>query len=122
MSNHIIEYFRTSKEELEKVSWPSREVTLRYGVVIIVGSVVAALFFGTLDFGAGRLVKATLGARTPATANTATPETPTTQAPPVEIEPDAVQATDVNGNKVDLDVKTLPVDTVPSAPTAPAKK
>lgn len=117
MPNSIVEYFRTSKEELEKVSWPSREETIRYGTLIVVGSVLAALFFGALDFGLGRLVQATLGTRTQTSAEApAAPEAPTTQTTPVDVKPGTIEATDANGNKVNLDVKTLPVN--PSTPPA----
>lgn len=113
MPNPIVEYFRTAKEELEKVSWPSKEDTLRYGTLIVVGSVLAAVFFGALDLGLERLVQATIGTRgqTSATA----PETPTTEVP-IDVQPGTLEATDANGNKVNLDVKTIPVN--PSTPPA----
>ncbi len=115
MPNPIVEYFRTAKEELEKVSWPSKEDTLRYGTLIIVGSVLAAVFFGALDLGLERLVQATIGARGQTTASApVTPEEPTTQ--PIEVTPGSIEATDQNGNKVNLDAKTIPVN--PSTPPA----
>ena len=118
MPNSITEYFRTSKEELEKVSWPSRQDTLHYGTLIIVGSVLAALFFGALDFGLSRLVHTTIGARSAATDSAAptTPVAPTTETLPVEVTPSTVEATDQNGNKMNLDVKTLPIAPSPNAP------
>lgn len=113
MPNPIIEYFRTAKEELEKVSWPSKEETLRYGTLIIIGSVLAAVFFGALDLGLERLVQVTIGTRGQTSA--AATETPTTEVP-VEVKPGTLEATDENGNKVNLDVKQIPVN--PSTPPA----
>ncbi len=51
MINSIISYFRSAKEELEKVSWPTREDVMRYSTIIITVSVVLAVFFAALDFG-----------------------------------------------------------------------
>lgn len=45
-----VQYVRESKEELEKVTWPSRKETLRYSVLVVVLSVVMAAFFAGLDW------------------------------------------------------------------------
>lgn len=42
-------YFREAWEELKKVSWPSRQDTIRKTVTVIIFSVVVALFLGALD-------------------------------------------------------------------------
>ena len=47
----LVNYLRESKEELEKVSWPSRADTLRYSGIVIGMSVVLAVFFAALDYG-----------------------------------------------------------------------
>lgn len=44
-------YVREAKEELEKVIWPSREMTIRYSLLVIGMSVLMAMFFAGLDFG-----------------------------------------------------------------------
>lgn len=103
MPNPVLEYFRTSKEELEKVSWPSKEDTLRYSALIVVGSILAAIFFGALDFGLGRLVQAVITARSGQQQ-----AAPTTEEP-IQVTPGNIEAVDANGNKVDLNVKTVPV-------------
>lgn len=105
MPNPIIEYFRTSKEELEKVSWPSKQDTIRYSALIIVGSVAAAVFFGALDLGLNRLVKVIINARHAQTTTESSSDTP----PVPQINPSDIQATDQNGNPVDLNVQTVPV-------------
>jgi preprotein translocase SecE subunit len=46
-----IEYLRSAKSEMFKVSWPSRRDTLRYGGLIIGISVATAVLFATLDSG-----------------------------------------------------------------------
>lgn len=47
----IVDYFRSAKSEMYKVSWPSRRDTVRYSALIIGLSVVVGLFFATLDYG-----------------------------------------------------------------------
>jgi len=47
---NIINFLREVKEELGKVSWPSREQTIRYTVLVILVAVVVGLFLGVLDY------------------------------------------------------------------------
>ncbi|MSR85198.1 preprotein translocase subunit SecE [Candidatus Uhrbacteria bacterium] len=56
----IIGYVRSSKAELEKVSWPSRQDTIRYSALVIAVSIFVAVFFAALDFGLGKGVDALL--------------------------------------------------------------
>ncbi len=108
MPNPLIDYLRTSKEELEKVSWPSKEDTFRYTTLIVVGSVLAAVFFGALDFGLSNLVQTIIKARTPQTA-------PTQETVPIN--PTDIQAVDQNGNPVNLNVQPIPIDAPTPAPS-----
>ncbi|HCI05711.1 MAG: Preprotein translocase, SecE subunit [Parcubacteria group bacterium GW2011_GWC1_45_9] len=43
-------YLKETKVEIQKVSWPTRQETLRYLVIIIVFSGVMAIFLGLFDF------------------------------------------------------------------------
>ncbi len=45
------QYFRESKEELEKVTWPTRQTTLRYSLLVIAASVGMGVLFAALDSG-----------------------------------------------------------------------
>jgi len=49
-SNAIIRYFQETSEELRKVSWPTREQTIRLTLIVIVATATAGIFFGALDF------------------------------------------------------------------------
>lgn len=49
--NPIVKYFYEAKEELEKVTWPSRKETLRSTLIVIGVSLAVAVFLGALDFG-----------------------------------------------------------------------
>lgn len=46
----FMRYLRDAKEELGKVTWPSKELTVKYSIVVILISVFVAAFFGGLDW------------------------------------------------------------------------
>ncbi len=64
----LTSYFRHSYTELLKVVWPSKEEVTRYGILIVVVSVIAAVFFATLDTGLNSGISAVLRQRNPGTA------------------------------------------------------
>lgn len=49
-NNAVVNYFRTSYEELRKVTWPSRTETIRYTLAVILMCVLVATYFGLLDW------------------------------------------------------------------------
>jgi len=51
MANPLISYIKESKEELKKVTWPSRQQVIRDTLVVIGISAVIAVFFGAIDTG-----------------------------------------------------------------------
>lgn len=50
MLNKLINYFKESKTELKKVSWPSRQETITHTALVIGISLGIAVFFGFLDY------------------------------------------------------------------------
>ena len=46
----IIDYFKTSKEEIKKVTWPTREQLIRDTIIVLVVSGILTLFLGGLDY------------------------------------------------------------------------
>ena len=50
MLKRITHFFRESYEECKRVSWPTRQETVRYTLFIIGFSIALALFLGLLDF------------------------------------------------------------------------
>ena len=48
--NTLFKYLRESKEELEKVTWPTQKQTVRYSILVIVISIALALYFGVVDY------------------------------------------------------------------------
>ena len=43
------DYLRSSWGEIKKVTWPTRETTIRYSAIVIVVSLAVAAFFARLD-------------------------------------------------------------------------
>jgi preprotein translocase SecE subunit len=46
----LITFLREAKEELGKVSWPTREATLRYTVIIVIVSLAVGVVTGGIDY------------------------------------------------------------------------
>jgi preprotein translocase subunit SecE len=51
MINKISTYLRECRDELKKVTWPSRKQVINDTIVVIGISLFAAAFFGAVDFG-----------------------------------------------------------------------
>ncbi len=50
-------YFRESRIELRKVTWPTREQTVNLTLVVVVVCVVIALFLGGIDYVFATVIK-----------------------------------------------------------------
>lgn len=48
--NRFFKYFIEAKEELQKVTWPTRKETIRYTILVIAFSLAMAVYFGVADF------------------------------------------------------------------------
>lgn len=46
----IIDFLRESKIELKKVTWPTKQEIIKYTFIVIIFSLIIALFLGGLDF------------------------------------------------------------------------
>ncbi len=47
--NKIFSFIKESKEELQKVTWPTKQKTINYTITVVAVSLVVALFLGVLD-------------------------------------------------------------------------
>lgn len=45
-----LNYFLESKEELKKVTWPTRKEAVNYTILVLIISAVVAAFLGVFDF------------------------------------------------------------------------
>lgn len=57
----VIQYLTEVRQELQRVSWPSREQTLQKTAIVIVVSVAVGTYIGVLDFAFTRLMTLLIG-------------------------------------------------------------
>lgn len=48
--NRLIAYFRESRAEVSKVTWPNRQKTVRLTGMVIVFSLILSAFIGGVDY------------------------------------------------------------------------
>ncbi|PIX62221.1 preprotein translocase subunit SecE [Candidatus Uhrbacteria bacterium CG_4_9_14_0_2_um_filter_41_50] len=48
--NKLFKYLREAKQELQKVAWPTQKQTIRYSIIVVVISVILAIYFGVVDY------------------------------------------------------------------------
>lgn len=46
----VIQYFKEVRQEMSKVTWPTRQETIRQTTLVIVISLTVALFLGGVDY------------------------------------------------------------------------
>lgn len=61
--NKLVRYFYEAKEELEKVTWPSRKETIRSTLIVVGVSLGMAVFLGALDFGFSKALETLIAAK-----------------------------------------------------------
>lgn len=60
---NLVEFFRETKREIAKVTWPTRRETGMTTVLIVVMALVCGLFFFVVDAGLGYGISFILGMR-----------------------------------------------------------
>jgi preprotein translocase subunit SecE len=53
--NAVVRYFKETRAELRKVSWPSREEAINLTVIVMTVTIAMATFLGVVDFLFSRL-------------------------------------------------------------------
>ena len=48
--NALVRYFKETRAEVRKVSWPTREEATNLTVIVLAVTVAMAVFLGTIDF------------------------------------------------------------------------
>lgn len=57
----IIAFVKEAREELKKVNWPSRKELIESTKIVIVASILLAVFIGVLDFVLTKLINVIIG-------------------------------------------------------------
>ncbi|MBT4349926.1 preprotein translocase subunit SecE [bacterium] len=53
----LFNYLKKSREELGKVSWPSRQTTINHTGIVIAISIAVAVFLGAIDYGLNKVLE-----------------------------------------------------------------
>ncbi len=61
ITQKIVEYFKDTRGELRKVSWPTRQQATNLTLIVLAVTVVMALFLGAIDYLFAQLVKLIVG-------------------------------------------------------------
>lgn len=61
--NKLIRYFYEAKEELGKVTWPTRRQTIVSTLVVVLVSLGTAAFLGALDYGLNLALQAIIATK-----------------------------------------------------------
>jgi len=46
----LLTFIKEAKEELKKVTWPTRQTTTRYTVIVVIASLAVGLIIGGMDY------------------------------------------------------------------------
>jgi preprotein translocase SecE subunit len=46
----VLNYFQEAVRELHQVRWPTRQQAVRLSVIVLIFTIISALFFGGVDF------------------------------------------------------------------------
>ncbi|MFA6253831.1 MAG: preprotein translocase subunit SecE [Candidatus Paceibacterota bacterium] len=55
--NRLLNYFKDTRSEMNHVSWPTREQTINFTVIVLGFSVLIGLLLGVFDFAFSDLLK-----------------------------------------------------------------
>lgn len=106
-----INYIRSAKAELEKVTWPSRDEVIRYSALVIVSCVILAAFFAALDLGLSTGVTSVLNRRQGASVQAPVVPTPSQSEIEQNLQPinpaGGIEAVDAEGKPVDVQVTPI---------------
>jgi preprotein translocase subunit SecE len=56
MKDKAVAYMRDVREEMRKVTWPTRKQVVRDTIIVVAISLAAALYFGVIDYGLSELL------------------------------------------------------------------
>lgn len=57
IGERIVEYFKDTRGELRKVSWPTRKEATNLTLIVLAVTIVMAIFLGSLDYIFANLVR-----------------------------------------------------------------
>ncbi len=52
----IIKFFEEVRSELKKVTWPSKDETVRMTIVVIITTIIVGAYVGVIDYGLTKIL------------------------------------------------------------------
>ena len=52
----VIKFFEEVRSELKKVTWPSKDETIRMTIVVIITTIVVGAYVGIIDYGLTKIL------------------------------------------------------------------
>jgi len=46
----ILSFTKEARDELKKVTWPTRQVTIRYTIIVVISSITVGMVIGGIDY------------------------------------------------------------------------
>ena len=130
LTEKITEYFRSTREEIRKVSWPTRQDTIRYSALVIAITIAVSAFFALLDYGFSQLVNVAAEKRSEAIVNSQT-KANQTDVTPITASTTGAASSSTASPTVDLNALkssaqtsdgSVQIQAVPTPPVVPSKK
>jgi preprotein translocase subunit SecE len=59
--NRLVRYFKETRAELRKVSWPTRQQATNLTLIVLAVTIVMAIFLGVVDFVFAGLIRLLVG-------------------------------------------------------------
>lgn len=57
MKNSLVSFFQSVREEIKKVSWPTREQTYQTTFIVIMATIVIGIYVGLIDYGLNFIIQ-----------------------------------------------------------------
>jgi preprotein translocase subunit SecE len=55
--NTITQFLKEVRQELRKVTWPTRAETLRYSLMVVAASLIVAIYLGGVDYAVATILE-----------------------------------------------------------------
>ncbi len=52
----VIKFFEEVRSELKKVTWPSKDETIRMTIVVIITTIIVGAYVGIIDYGLTKIL------------------------------------------------------------------
>ena len=55
--NKLTQFLKEVRQEVRKVTWPTKEETIRYSLMVVIASLLVAVYLGGIDYVVAEVLK-----------------------------------------------------------------